>query len=85
MSRNDATVTPRLQDTTRMTGAGRSAVEPMPRPTPVPPHLNPAPPITFPLGGRLGAAMNGGNPGGEVRTIPQAVIDSAGGPISRGK
>jgi hypothetical protein len=71
-------IEPRRQDTRPMTGAGRSAAEPMPRPTPVPPHLNPAPPIISPLGGRLGAALNG-NPGGEVGIIPQSVVDRLSG------
>jgi hypothetical protein len=66
-----------------MTGEGRSAVEPAPRAFPVPPHLNPAPPITVPLGGRLGAALNGGSPGGEMRIVPQSIVDAAGGPLDR--
>jgi hypothetical protein len=61
-----------------MTGAGRSAAEPMPGRIPSPPHLNPAPPISTPLGGRLGAALNG-NPGGEVGIIPQSVVDRLSG------
>jgi hypothetical protein len=72
-------IEPRLQDTRPMTGAGRSAAEPMPGPTPVPHHLNPAPPITSPLGGRLGAALNGGSPGGEVGIVPQSVVDFLSG------
>ena len=64
-------------------GAGRSAAEPMPSPTPAPPHLNPSPPISFPLGGAIGAAMNGGSTGGEVRTIPQAVVDALTGPRAK--
>ena len=79
------TITPRPQDESRMTGSGRAAAEPMPRPTPAPPHLVAAQPITFPLGGRLGAAMNGGNPGGAVGIVPQAVVDAAGGPMIRAK
>jgi len=73
------TIQPRAQDTSRMTGEGRSAVEPMPAAFPVPPHVNPAPPITSPLGGRLGAALNGGNPGGEVGIVPQTVVDFLSG------
>jgi hypothetical protein len=72
-------IEPRRQDTSPMTGAGRSAAEPMPGPTPVPHHLNPAPPITSPLGGRLGAALNGGNPGGEVGIVPQSLVDFLSG------
>jgi hypothetical protein len=76
-------IDPRLNDTSRMTGAGRSAVEPMPRPTPVPPHLNPAQPIVSPLGGRLGAALN--NQGGAVGIVPAGAVDAIGGPMIRGK
>lgn len=73
------TIESRRQDTSPMSGAGRLAAEPMPGPNPVPHHLNQAQPIMSPLGGRLGAALNGGSAGGEVGIVPQSVVDFLSG------
>jgi hypothetical protein len=86
------TIEPRRQDTSRMTGEGRSAVEPMPRPTPAPTQVVAQSPIRAPLAGGIPWANHSDHPAvagfafttdAQIQTVAAAVVDRTGGKLDR--